>query len=143
MWHALSRQNVFVRSAVLLTYEILLFAGITPFLWFFGKEHSISAAATAAGLCAAGAVLSLLINCVFRDPKYTLISILLGMAVNMGVPLAFGLAVHLHGGPLSKSGFLYYLAFFYLFTLAIKTVLTLPASPTNFSAEGGSPDHGR
>ena len=59
-------------------------------------------------------------------PNMALTALLLGMAVNMGIPLAFGLAIHLHGGPLSEIGFLYYLLFFYLLTLAMKTVLTLP-----------------
>ena len=126
MWQTLRKQGIFIRVVALLIFEILLFAVITPFLWFFGSAWSLVAAGVAAGLCTAGAVLGLWIHHVFADPKLALTALLLGMLVNMGVPMAFGLAIHLHGGPLSESGFLYYLLFFYLLTLAMKTVLTLP-----------------
>ena len=126
MWQTLRKQGIFIRVVALLIFEILLFAVITPFLWFFGSAWSLVAAGVAAGLCTAGAVLGLWIHHVFADPKLALTALLLGMAVNMGVPFAFGVAIHLGGGPLSESGFLYYLLFFYLLTLAIKTLLTLP-----------------
>jgi len=126
MWQTLRKQGIFIRVVALLIFEILLFAVITPFLWFFGSAWSLVAAGVAAGLCTAGAVLGLWIHHVFADPKLALTALLLGMLVNMGVPMAFGLAIHLNGGPLSESGFLYYLLFFYLLTLAMKTVLTLP-----------------
>jgi hypothetical protein len=128
MWQTLRKQSIFVRSVALMIFEILLFAGITPFLWIFGSASSFAAAAAAAGLCATGAILSLWIYHIFCDPKFALTALLLGMAVNMGVPLVFGVAIHLYGGPLSESGFLYYLLFFYLLTLAMKTMLTLPLS---------------
>jgi len=126
MWQTLRKQSIFIRSLALVIFEILLFAGITPFLWVFASAWSLVAAGVAAGLCTAGAVLGLWIHHVFGDPKLALTALLLGMAVNMGVPLAFGVAIHLHGGPLSESGFLYNLLFFYVLTLAMKTVLTLP-----------------
>ena len=126
MWQTLRRQSIFIRSLSLLIFEILLLAVITPFLWIFGSAWSLVAAGVAAGLCTAGAVLGLWIHRVFGDPKLALTALLLGMSVNMGVPLAFGVAIHLHGGPLSESGFLYNLLFFYVLTLAMKTVLTLP-----------------
>ena len=126
MWQTLRKQGIFVRTLALLIFEIFLFAAITPFLWIFGSPWSFAAAGAAAVLCMAGALLGLWIHYIFCDPKLALTAILLGMAVNMGVPLAFGVAIHLHGGPLSESGFIYYLLFFYLLTLAIKTMLTLP-----------------
>jgi hypothetical protein len=126
MWQTLRKQSIFIRTLSLVIFEILLFAAITPFLWVFGLAWSLVAAGVAAGLCTAGAVLGLWIHHVFDNPKLALTALLLGMSVNMGVPMALGLAIHLHGGPLSESGFLYYLLFFYLLTLAMKTVLTLP-----------------
>lgn len=126
MWQTLRRQGIFIRSLVLVIFEILLLAAITPFLWVFGSAWSLIAAGVAAGLCTAGAVLGLWIHHVFSDPKQALTALLLSMSVNMGIPMACGLAIHLHGGPLSETGFLYYLLFFYLLTLAMKTVLTLP-----------------
>jgi hypothetical protein len=131
MWQTLRKQSIFVRSLALMIFEIFLFAGITPFLWFFGSACSFDAAAAAAGLCATGAILALWIYHVFRAPKFALTALIFGMALNMGVPLVFGVAIHLHGGPLSKSGFLYYLLFFYLLTLAMKTMLTLPLPRQN------------
>jgi hypothetical protein len=126
MWQTLRKQSIFIRTLLLVIFEIVLLAVITPFILIFGTAWSLPAAGVAAGLCTAGAVLGLWINHVFGDPKMALTALLLGMLVNMGVPLAFGLAIHLNGGPLSESGFLYYLLFFYLLTLAMKTVLTLP-----------------
>lgn len=126
VWQTLRRQNISVRLAVLVIFEIFLFAAITPFLWIFGRAWSFAAAGAAAGLCAVGAFLALWIHYFFRDPKSALTALLLGMAFNMGVPLVFGIAIHLYGGPLSESGFIYYLLFFYLLTLAMKTMLTLP-----------------
>ncbi len=126
MWQTLRKQGIFIRSVALVIYEILLLAVITPFLWMMGSKWSLVAAGIAVGLCTAGAVLGLWIHHVFCDQKYALTALVLGMSVNMGIPMAFGVAIHLHGGPLSESGFLYYLLFFYLFTLAMKTVLTLP-----------------
>jgi len=126
MWQTLCKQSIFVRSLVLVIFEIFLFAGITPFLWIFGPAWSLIAAGTAAGLCMTGGLLALWIHHVFRDPKSALTALLLGMAANTGVPLALGLVIHLNCGPLSRSGFIYYLLFFYLLTLAMKTMLTLP-----------------
>ncbi|MGD0383247.1 MAG: hypothetical protein ABSA77_07000 [Thermoguttaceae bacterium] len=128
MWQTLRKQSIFIRSLALVIFEILLFAAITPFLWIFGSPWSFTASGVAAGLCTVGALLGLWIHYVLCDPKLALTALLLGMAINMGVPLAFGVAIHLHGGPLSESGFLYYLLFFYLLTLAMKTMLTLPLS---------------
>ncbi|MGA2059875.1 MAG: hypothetical protein ABSG67_05295 [Thermoguttaceae bacterium] len=126
MWQTLRRQGIFIRTLAVVIFDILLLAVITPFILVFGSAWSLVAAGVAAGLCTAGAVLGLWIHHVFADPKMALTALLLSMAVNMGVPLAFGVAIHLYGGPLSESGFLYYLLFFYLLTLAMKTVLILP-----------------
>ncbi|MGD0654077.1 MAG: hypothetical protein ABSA16_07015 [Thermoguttaceae bacterium] len=128
MWQTLRKQSIFMRSVALVIFEIFLLAAITPFLWIFGSPWSFTTAGVAVGLCTVGALLGLWIHYVLGDPKLALTALLLGMAVNMGIPLAFGVAIHLHGGPLSESGFLYYLLFFYLLTLAMKTMLTLPLS---------------
>jgi hypothetical protein len=111
---------------MLVIFEAAVFAATTPFLCLFGNKWSLVAAGTAAGLCTAGAVSGLWIHHVFRDPKMALAALLLGIGANMGIPLGCGAAIHLAGGPLSEAGFLYYLLFFYLLTLAMKTLLTLP-----------------
>lgn len=126
MWRTLPRQSIFVRSVALVIFEIVLFTGIMPFLCLFGNAWSFAAAGAAVGLCMTGAILALCMHYVFRDPKSALKALLLGMAVNMGIPLIFGVAIQVYGGPLSESGFLYYLLCFYLLTLALKTLVTLP-----------------
>jgi len=131
MWRTLRKQSVFIRSLMLMIFEILLFAGITPFIWIFGSVWSFAAAGAAAGLCTIGSLSALWIHYFFCDSKTALMALMLSMAINMGVPLVFGLAIHLYGGPLSESGFLYYLVYFYLLTLAIKTMLTLPLPRQN------------
>jgi hypothetical protein len=126
MCQTLRRQGIFARSLLLVIFEIMLLAVITLFLWMYGLANSISAAGVACGLCTLGSLSAIWIHHVFRDPKSALIALLVSMAVNMGVPLGLGCAIHLHGGPLSEAGFIYYLLFFYLLTLAMKTILTLP-----------------
>ena len=122
----LRNQSIFIRWFALLLFDILLFVVITPFLWILGSAWNVCAAGAAAGACLAGSLSSLWIGCAFRDPKFALTGLLLGMAANIFIPLVFGILIHLGGGPLSQSGFLYYLVFFYLMTLAAKTMLTLP-----------------
>jgi hypothetical protein len=126
MWQSLRKQTIFVRSMALVIFEIFFFAAITPFLWYFGPACSFAAAGAAAVVCSAGALLAIWIPYVLCDPKYALTALLLNMAVNMGLPLAFAVAVQILGGPLSQAGFLYYLLFFYLLTLVVKTMLSLP-----------------
>jgi hypothetical protein len=128
MSRILPGQGIFARSITLVIFEIILFAGITPLLWIFGTSRSFAVAGAAVGLCTAGALLAIWINHVFCDPKYALVGLLLGMAANMGVPLLSGVTLHLCSKSLSQSGLLYYLAFFYLLTLTLKTCLILPDS---------------
>jgi len=125
MLQTLRKQGIFIRLLTLVIFEILLFAAITPFLWMYGSAWSFTTAGAAAGLCLTAAFLSLWIGHVFRDPRFALTGLLLGTAINMFIPLAIGIMIQLSGGPLSRSGFLYYLLFFYLLTLAVKTVLIL------------------
>jgi hypothetical protein len=122
----LPRLRIAVQVTILLIFEICLFAGITPFLWFYGSSWSFAAAGTAAGLCTISALLSFCVHFIYKDTKISLTPLLLGMAFNMGIPLIFGTIIHLRGGPLSTSGFIYYLVLFYIMTLALKTFLTLP-----------------
>jgi hypothetical protein len=128
MWQTLRKQSIFMRSFALVIFEILLFAVITPFLLICGSAWSFAAAGAAGGMCLTGSILSLWIAYTLREPRFALTGLLLGMAANMFIPLGFGIMIHLHGGPLSHGGFLYYLVFFYLSTLALKTLMALPDS---------------
>jgi hypothetical protein len=126
MWRTLRKQGSFIRSLSLVVFEALLLAVATPFLLIYGTAWSVAAAGVAGGLCLAGAILSLWIAYTLREPRFALTGLLLGMAANMFIPLAFGVMIHISGGTLSQSGFIYYLIFFYLATLAAKTMLILP-----------------
>jgi hypothetical protein len=131
MWKVFRRQSIFIRSLLLAMYEALLFIVAAPFAWISGAAWGLAAAAVAVGLCLAGGLLSLLTVHALRDPSRALTGLLLGTAANICVPLVFGVMIHLGGGPLSQSGFIYYLIFFYLATLAAKTMLTLPSVRQN------------
>jgi hypothetical protein len=125
MWNYLRKQGIFARSAALLIFEIAIFAGITPFLWMYGPARSIVAAGAAAGVCTGGALLAIWIDHFFSDQKFALSTLLIGMSINMGIPLALALAVQFQDGPMRQAGFIYYLLFFYLLTLSARTILSL------------------
>jgi len=102
---------------------------VGPVAVCIGGGVALAAAAVAAVFCLAGASIALLVSHLLRGPKRALAALLAGMAARMGIPLAFGLAIHLQGGPLAEAGLLYYLLVFYPVTLAAETALSLP--PTN------------
>jgi hypothetical protein len=120
-------QSIAVRAAVLTAVVLvaLVAVGVVASLWC-GTVGG-TAAALAAVICLTGAVLALTISGVLARPETALASLVLGMALRMGLPLVAALAVHLHGGPLAEAGFLYYLVVFYPITLAVETLLSLPA----------------
>jgi hypothetical protein len=107
---------------------LLVFVVVGPFAVLFGGLVGLIASIVAAAVCLAGAMLALVIHGFLTGPESALAALVLGMATRMGLPLASGLAIHLHGGPLAEAGFLYYLVVFYPITLAVETLLSLPAS---------------
>jgi len=66
----------------------------------------------------------LLAGHVLRGPQRALAALVIGIFARMGVPLGFGLAIHLNNGPLAQAGLLYYLLAFYPVTLAIDPTLS-------------------
>ena len=80
--------------------------------------------------------MALVVNFLFRDPKLSLYSLLLGMLLRMGIPLLFGMILHLSVSLLATNSMLYYLVAFYFVTLAAEILLTLPAVlPTELRTE--------
>ena len=77
-------------------------------------------------MCLVGALLALVISHVLRGPQWALYGVLAGMAVRVGIPSAFALAIIFYGGPLAEGGILYYLLVFYPVTLGVETILSLP-----------------
>ena len=134
-WFAnLRNRSLPARGAFLGLVMLGMYALVAPVAGYCGGSAGLWAAATAAVLCLAGAGLALVISQALRSPKHALYGMLLGMAARMGVPLAFALACHLHGGALAEAGLLYYLLALYPVTLAIETALSLPG--------GDRPDRG-
>jgi hypothetical protein len=105
------------------------FAATTPVAIRLGGLVALAAAATACGLCLAGALLALILADRFRTPNRALAALWIGMALRTGVPFAAGMAIHLHGGPLARAGLVCYLLVFYPIALTVGTILSLP--PTN------------
>ena len=105
---------------------LVVLALVGPVAVCIGGGMALAAAVVAAVFCLTGATIALLASHVLRGSKHALAALLAGMAARMGVPLAFGLAIHLQGGPLAEAGLLYYLLAFYPITLAAETALSLP-----------------
>jgi hypothetical protein len=112
---------------------LVVFVPVGPVAVCIGGCTALAAAAVAAVFCLAGATIALMAGLLLRGPKHALAALLAGMAARMGIPLAFGLAIHLQGGPLAEAGLLYYLLVFYPVTLTAETALSLPPrrQPTN------------
>ena len=61
-----------------------------------------------------------------RDPDMVVYSVLLGMGVRLGFPLAMVMIIYLHGGMLAEAGLVYYLMVCYPVMLVVETILSLP-----------------
>lgn len=135
-WFATLRsRGLATRLAVLVLGVLVVYALVAPVAFSLGGPVGLCAAGLAAVLCFSGAATALPIGHVLRGPKYVLQATLLGMGIRMAIPLAFGLACHLHGGAVAEAGVLYYLLAFYPVTLAIEIALSLPG--------GDGPDRAR
>jgi len=125
----LRNRGVAVRVTMLGAAVLAAFAVAAPVAVRLGGSLALAAAAIAAVLCLAGSAVALVIVDRFRTPSGALAALWIGMIIRTGVPLAVGMAIHLHGGPLAQAGLLWYLLLFYLIALAVGTILSLP--PTN------------
>ena len=125
----LRNRGVAVRVTMLGAAVLAAFAVAAPVAVRLGGSLALAAAAIAAVLCLAGSAVALVIVDRLRTPSGALAALWIGMIIRTGVPLAIGMAIHLHGGPLAQAGLLWYLLLFYLIALAVGTFLSLP--PTN------------
>jgi hypothetical protein len=96
-----------------------------PVVFYRSGGIGFEAAALAIGCCCIGALGTLCVAPWLRAPHHLLASVLVGMAVRMGVALAAAVVVQLRGGPLVEVGFVYYLLMFYLVTLAVETAVVV------------------
>ena len=127
-------RSLAARGAMLAAVVLALFALVGPVAWAISGTAGVLAAAAAAGLCLVGASAALVLSHWLRTPERVLYGVLAGMGARMGIPLAFGMAIHLHGGALAQSHFLLYLLVFYPVTLAVETFLSLPKSGSTSTA---------
>jgi len=119
-------QGLALRSLVLAAVMAACYVAISPVAWGLGGLGGLRAAGAAAGCCFSGAFLALAAGEPFRRRRKLLPAMLVGMVFRMGIPLAFGLGVHLRGGPLVDAGFLYYLVLFFEVALITEIGLSFP-----------------
>jgi hypothetical protein len=134
----LRNQSATVRVVVLTALVLAVFAIVGPAAVVIGGPMALMAAAVAAALCWAGAAIALTTSRFLPGPSLALAALSTGMVARMAIPLAAGLALHLRGGPLAEAGMLYYLLVFYPVTLAVETLLSLPA-PQRFQGDRPKP----
>ena len=124
----LQNQTATVRVLALAVAVAAVFAIAGPAAVAIGGSAALLAATVAAALCFAGAAMALMAGSLLTGPRLALAALLIGIAARMAIPLIVGVALHLRGGPLAEAGLLYYLLVFYPVTLAVETLLSLPAS---------------
>jgi hypothetical protein len=137
-WLSTIRNQRLALRALWLTLAVVAeFALIGPVAVCLGGVPALAAAAVAGLLCLVGAMFALVTSYLLRGPQFVLLSMLVGMALRLTIPLAPAIVLHFRGGPLAGAGLLYYLVAFYLVTLTVETVLSLPLreSPTDPASE--------
>jgi hypothetical protein len=132
---SLPTRSLIFRMGFLAVVTALLVAGIVPVGILARGADGASAVVAAAMLCLLGTEMALILSHSFRIPQQVLWGVLLGMSARMGPPILAGIAVQTLCEPLARGGFLYYLLFFYLVTLAVETVLSLPVDRGELTAE--------
>jgi uncharacterized membrane protein YfcA len=125
----LRSRGLAARSGLLGFVTLGIYALVAPAAFWLSGPVGPWAAAAAAGLCLAGAAVALAVSHRLRGPQRALHGLLLGTAGRMGIPLGFGLALHLLSRPLAEAGLLYYLLVFYPVTLGVEIALSLPPRP--------------
>lgn len=134
----LRTRSLIVKLVVLAAVVAVPLAVVGPIA---GSSHGAAgwaAAATAAGLCLAGAAAALACASCVRDRKNAWKGVLAGMLPRMGIPLGFALFFHVQGGMLAEAGLLIWLVIFYPITLTVETVLSLPANESPLECPGTS-----
>ena len=128
------------RVGILVAVPVAMMAISLPISWSFSGVYGIVASAVVAGVCLAGAIPALVITHCVRGPTSSQYGLLVAMCFRMGIPLGFALGPYLREGPLADAGVIYYLLAFYMVTLAVETLLSLPAfqKPAPPADDGGS-----
>jgi hypothetical protein len=137
----LARRGVATR-AVLLSVAVAGLGGcMAPIAMLWHGWTGLAAVGAAAAVCLAAALVALVLCHLFAGPEFALVSVLGGMTVRMGLPLAFALACQVRGGMLAEGGVVYYLLVLYPAILALETALVL-SRPTRRPAGTSAPSAG-
>lgn len=104
---------------------VLAWLAVYPLALEHGGANAVYASLVAALLCVAAGELALMIGEWLSSPDKALVALGASMAIRMGLPLFGGLLIHLQAGSLARAGLIYYLAGFYLLTLAVETLLAV------------------
>jgi hypothetical protein len=137
-------------ACVALTGSVLLaWLIVAPLTTHLSGHSTWEVGALAAGICWAGATVSLVLLHLLRLRGSPMTGALLGMLVRMTIPLAIGAVATTQGGSLAGAGLFGQLVAFYLITLAIETCLSvalMKSSPqvgaTRSAVSDGSATHG-
>jgi hypothetical protein len=118
---SLSRRETLLALALMLGYGI-----VAPWAYWRAGPMGLWAATLPAVVClvCAGVALAGASRC--RGPWVALYGVLLGIAIQTGVPLVLAVVASLCSPALMDAGLIYYLMGFYLLALTAKTLLALP-----------------
>jgi len=133
--------EMLLRSSILGAGIFVLLLVCAPIAYYLHAQQGVAVAALSAGVCAAGALISVFTSLQFRAPEQVLYQVLAGMLTRMAAPLALMAAIYVTGGWMREAGGIGYLLVFYLATLSIETGLVLrdvkitaPTAKTNSPA---------
>lgn len=128
----------------------LSLAVVGPVAWSLAGSNGLAGAIASCAVCTLGAAIALSLGLFISSEQAPLLHLGLGLFVRMALPLAFALVVIKTSPALVDAGTLYSLVLFYLVTLTVETLLTLPESAlpksslskTDSLTRTGAPTHG-
>ena len=120
------KRGLWARVGLLSLVVFLGFFAISPLVGWLQGKIGLLAAGVAAGVCLLAGGVTLGVCSLFRTPGTQWIGVMAGMIPRMAIPLEFALLFRWWQGPLTEAGVIHYLVAFYLLTLAVETMLSLP-----------------
>lgn len=124
-WLRAVRHSVALQFVLLLATVAALSSLIVPTGYWLGGQAGLIAAAASGVICLLGAASALGVNAALARVD-ALAAMLVSMALRTGVPLALGFVLHFRWAALADAGVMFYLVAFYLPTLLVETLLSLP-----------------
>jgi hypothetical protein len=137
-----SFRTAIARGAALWIGSLTVTALVVPLALLLGGAGAAVDATLAAAVCLGAATTSWALRAIIQGPSLAIHGVMLGMIARMGIPLGFAAAYCLRPGGLGNQRFLYYLLGFYLLTLVIDTVVSLPGKEKSSAASGRARERG-